>query len=71
MEPTDNMVFESLIFSNRGTVSLAFVVLPVEVLHGLIIQEAVGMDPPGDDIPIVHLSAEFSPPTGQDDSGDN
>ena len=71
MVPTDNMVFKSLVFSNRGAVSFAFVVLSVEVLHGLIIQETVGMDPSGDNIPIVHLSAEFGPPTGQDNSGNN
>lgn len=71
MKPTDNMVFKSLVFSNCGAVSFSFVVLSVEVLHGLIIQETVGMDPSGDDIPIVHLSAELSPPTGQNNSGDN
>jgi len=71
MELTDNVVFKSLVFSNRGAVSFAFVLLSVEVLYGLIVQETVGVDPSGDDIPIVHLSAELSPPTGQDNSGDN
>ena len=70
-EPTDNTVFKSLVFSHCGTVSFSFVLLSVEVLHGFVVQEAVGMDASGDDIPIVHLSAELSPPTGQDDSGNN
>jgi len=65
------MVFKSLVFSNRGAVSFAFVLLSVEVLHGLIVQETVGVDSSGDDVPIVHLSTELSPPTGQDNSGDN
>jgi len=62
--PTDDTVFKSLVFSNRGAVSFTFVVLSVEVLHGFVVQEAVGVDASGDDIPIVHLSAQLSPPTG-------
>ena len=69
--PTDNMVFKSLVFGNRGAVSFTFVVLSIEVLHGFIVQKAVGMDAPGDDILIVHLSAELSSPTGHDNGGNN
>lgn len=71
MEPTDNMILKSLIFSNGGAVSFTFVVFSIEVLHGFIVQKTVGMDASSDNIPIVHLPAEFSPPTGQDDGSDN
>jgi hypothetical protein len=71
IEPTDNAILKSLVFSKRGAVSFTFVVLSIEVLHGFVVQKAVGMDASGDDIPIVHLSADLSPPTGQDDGGSN
>ena len=70
-EPTNNTILESLVFSKRGAVSFTFVVLSIEVFHSFVVQKAVGMDASGDDIPIVHLSAELGPPTGQDDGGNN
>jgi hypothetical protein len=71
MEPTDNTILESLVFSKCSAVSFTFVVLSIEVLHGFVVQKTVGMDPSGGDVPVVHLPAELSPPTGQDDSGNN
>ena len=71
MGPTNNTVFKSLVFSNRGAVSFTFVELSVEVLHGFVVQETVGVDASGDDIPIVHLPAELGPPTGQNNGGNN
>jgi len=71
MEPTDNAIFKCLVFGKRGTVSFTFVMLSIEVLHGFIVQKAVGMYAPGDDISIVHLPAKLSPPAGQDDGGND
>lgn len=70
-QPTDNTIFKCLVFRKRGAVSFTFVMLSIEVLHGFIVQKAIGMDASGDDIPIVHLSAELSSPTSQDDGGNN
>ena len=70
-EPTDNTVFKCLVFSNRGAVPFTFMVLSVKVLHSFIVQKAIGMYASGEDIPIVHLSAELGPPTGQDDGSNN
>jgi hypothetical protein len=71
MWPTDNTVFKSLVAGKGGTVSLSLVLLTIEVLHGFVVQEAVGMYSSGDDILVVHLSAKLCSPAGQDDGGDD
>ena len=70
-QPTDNTILKCLVFSKRGAVSFTFVMLSIEVLDGFIVQKAISVDAPSDDIPIVHLSAELSSPTSQDDGGNN
>ena len=44
---------------------------PVEVFHSFVVQKAVGVDASGDDVSVIHLSAELGPPTSQDDGGGN
>jgi len=71
MQPTDDTILECLVLSKCGAVSFTFVLLSIEVLDGFVVQKTIGVDAPGCDIPIVHLPAELSSPTGQDDGGNN
>ena len=71
MRLTNKTILKCLIPSKSGAVSLTLMQFPVKVLHGFIVQKTVSMYASGDDIFVVHLSAKFSSPAGQDHGGDN
>ena len=71
MSLTHDPVLKALVLQDGLAVALSFVLLAVEVLDGLVVEQAIGVDTPNRDVAFVHLPAKLSAPSGKDNARGN
>ena len=66
---THDLVLEGLVLTNSLAITLALVLFAVEVLHRLVVEQAVGVNTTNRNVAVVHLPAELGTPLGEHNTG--